>query len=894
MRPVIRRKELGDLRTLLSRHHSVALTGGIGTGRRSLLRALEADWEGIAVRVPSSPLDAQIAYSGIDGLLTAVGAPVDDVAIPAERTLDEVALSALTALDALPEEKNMLVLVPNADEMDLDSQRVLGRILRRRRTGPLSIVITARSVSDDGPFASVPEIALSDLSIAELVDLAHELSAVRFGHLTLAEEAALVAAHAASGRPLALSRILDEMALSEIRGEIALTLPVRVGPASHPMIAELVDGTSPDSEEILRCLSLAPLTPVRPLADRMPGFWEAIDELESRGAIERRGAFLRIPHGLVRASVQQSMSAGQRRRTHLDLAQDCAETWPQVEAWHTSFVAPDEETPELLTAHATGLIRQGFVACGIEFVERALKVSAAPERLHERILDVAEALADRGQFVFARRYSTLASRSSHPGIAVRARTLDVRNEFVRTQTLPSSLLMPWSRREAAEAPAEVARLQLTLALCHCERGEYADAQELVELAEAAQDSFHDGERQLAQAVRILLESNRGDDASALRGFIALQEEQEAFEPTFGLAVASGLMLTEHYDRASAVLDRVRMDCEPSRTWRRQADCLRAELEIRLGRIRRASDVIDRITAASESEASRGSGLIRQDRLLLLRCWHLFMSGRPGDAGTVEEEAAALAMTTGNRSLLAELNAVQGRYLLSVDCPAEAVDHLRRCAELSGAEVNPNVRRFEGDLIEALVRLGRREHASVMLQQLRRRADRCPSRWTELAVSRSEAMLAAGTTCTELFGRALREASSPEFAFEKALTHAAFASRLADNGAGMKAREQRTAAAALLHEAGAERLAEQLLAGRTEAAEIEALPDLPRLGELSDEERKVVELVRMGLKNREIAERIFVSLRTVELRLTAVYRKLDVGSRTELVSRLAGNPRLAAV
>src|SRR5699024_9035387 len=77
-----------------------------------------------------------------------------------------------------------------------------------------------------------------------------------------------------------------------------------------------------------------------------------------------------------------------------------------------------------------GLIRQGFVACGIEFVERALKVSAAPGRLHERILDVAEALADRGQFVFARRYSTLASRSSHPGIAVRARTLDVRNEFV--------------------------------------------------------------------------------------------------------------------------------------------------------------------------------------------------------------------------------------------------------------------------------------------------------------------------------------------------------------------------------------------------------------------------------------------------------------------------------
>src|SRR5699024_3260944 len=115
-------------------------------------------------------------------------------------------------------------------------------------------------------------------------------------------------------------------------------------------------------------------------------------------------------------------------------------------------------------------------------------------------------------------------------------------------------------------------------------------------------------------------------------------------------------------------------------------------------------------------------LIRQDRLLLLRCWHLFMSGRPGDAGTVEERAAALAMATGNRSLLVALNDVQGRYLLSVDCPAGAVDHLSRWAELSGAEVSPNVRRFEGDLIEVLVRLGRREHASMMLQQLRRRAD----------------------------------------------------------------------------------------------------------------------------------------------------------------------------
>ena len=46
-----------------------------------------------------------------------------------------------------------------------------------------------------------------------------------------------------------------------------------------------------------------------------------------------------------------------------------------------------------------------------------------------------------------------------------------------------------------------------------------------------------------------------------------------------------------------------------------------------------------------------------------------------------------------------------------------------------------------------------------------------------------------------------------------------------------------------------------------------------------------------MKNREIASRIFVSLRTVELRLTSVYRKLEVGSRTELIARLAREPAL---
>ena len=42
----------------------------------------------------------------------------------------------------------------------------------------------------------------------------------------------------------------------------------------------------------------------------------------------------------------------------------------------------------------------------------------------------------------------------------------------------------------------------------------------------------------------------------------------------------------------------------------------------------------------------------------------------------------------------------------------------------------------------------------------------------------------------------------------------------------------------------------------------------------------------GLTNREIADRTFLSPKTVEVNLTRVYRKLGVRSRAVLASRLA--------
>nr|WP_246497691.1 helix-turn-helix transcriptional regulator [Sphaerisporangium rubeum] len=54
-----------------------------------------------------------------------------------------------------------------------------------------------------------------------------------------------------------------------------------------------------------------------------------------------------------------------------------------------------------------------------------------------------------------------------------------------------------------------------------------------------------------------------------------------------------------------------------------------------------------------------------------------------------------------------------------------------------------------------------------------------------------------------------------------------------------------------------------------------------LGTLTPAERAVVALVCEGLSNREIAERMVLSRKTIEFHLTNVFRRLDVPTRADL-------------
>ena len=103
---------------------------------------------------------------------------------------------------------------------------------------------------------------------------------------------------------------------------------------------------------------------------------------------------------------------------------------------------------------------------------------------------------------------------------------------------------------------------------------------------------------------------------------------------------------------------------------------------------------------------------------------------------------------------------------------------------------------------------------------------------------------------------------------------------------MESREPLREALALADALGTESLA------REAHAELAATGARPRRRQLSGAdaltptERRVAELAAAGHGNRDIAQALFVSRKTIEMHLGHTYRKLDIDSRADLAAALA--------
>lgn len=124
----------------------------------------------------------------------------------------------------------------------------------------------------------------------------------------------------------------------------------------------------------------------------------------------------------------------------------------------------------------------------------------------------------------------------------------------------------------------------------------------------------------------------------------------------------------------------------------------------------------------------------------------------------------------------------------------------------------------------------------------------------------------------------------------------YAAALADLGSSLRRANRRAEAREFLRGGLelAQRLGATVLTDRAHE-ELIATGARPRrlvlsgVDSLTPSERRIATMAAEGLSNREIAQALFVTLRTVEMHLSNAFRKLDISSRTQLPAALASSP-----
>jgi DNA-binding CsgD family transcriptional regulator len=142
---------------------------------------------------------------------------------------------------------------------------------------------------------------------------------------------------------------------------------------------------------------------------------------------------------------------------------------------------------------------------------------------------------------------------------------------------------------------------------------------------------------------------------------------------------------------------------------------------------------------------------------------------------------------------------------------------------------------------------------------------------------------------EPFDAALREHERWCNRFELGRTQLAFGEYLRRRKRRAEARVQLRAAVTGFEEVGAAVWAER---GRTElqaTGERVRRRDPSTLDVLTPQELQVARLVATGLTNREVAQRLFLSPKTIDTHLGHVFRKTGVRTRAELGHKLRHSP-----
>jgi len=643
---------------------------------------------------------------------------------------------------------------------------------------------------------------------------------------------------------------------------------------------------------------------------------QAIGRAEEAGIlrVDERGR-VSYTHPLLASAVYGSASVARRREIHRDLAARTSS--PEERARHLALAtdAPDEKVAVALVDAAGSARGRGAPDTAVELLELACGLTPKDDlhALHAREIELARSLYGAGDPPRARDVLRKVVAEVAPG-SLRARAL---------------LLLALAEEGAGGSEVATELCERALLDARGDRGLLAEIH-----AAASRLCDHDAPRKRAHAQAALDLAGAGWSDGRLRAYVLLAHAEAEFysgrgihrdtleeatrlvEPEGAATAASAPghghpSRTTHFDsdvrpaeRLLGILGIYADDLEPARAVFAAARRVEAEtgdeaqlavtlsrlatIELKAGRWGLADGHLQEMARLVERI---GQPTLRQ-RMLALRGRLDTLLGHVESARAAADEALAIAAGARWAWETTQSHATLGLYGLTVGDLGTARAELDQADEgyrrMGLAE--PSLIAHQADHVEALIADGDLERAEAALARFEMQGQAARRPWALATAARCRGLLlsAAGDLEDALraLERACAEHASTPLPFELGRT-------LLVRGQIHRRLKQRSLARKMLLESLGifERLGAPLWAERARA-ELERIGVPRRVRDtLTPTEERVAALAATGLTNREIAERAFLSPKTVEANLARVYGKLGIHSRAQLGRMMAERERV---
>ncbi len=847
------------------------VTGEPGIGKSHLIDEAHALVESSVMVVQANRAESTLSLSGISDLISALHGK-QTVELGGQFSLRSRAPERMFAAahDLLSlirgfHLKPTLVVIDDVDLMDADSQMLIGLMANRLVGTNVRLVASATTIDQDNQLSGVSTTHLTPFSTSDMNAMAADL-------VPAGDEVCLrIIVERCGGNPRILQEHLHDIDAEVLSGNGWLTLPPRSTDTTDAIVTPMLRNLSPTARELLETIALAPLCHASVIAGRGDAADDDAEDLIDVGLLRSDGPYLLVADPRVRNYCYWRTSARARRERHAELAVTTAEHSEHLAAWHRSFDGHDA-TAELL-AGAAGLADLGQVEAAIELAERALRKSDRIEDHLPAISDLATALLLRSEAPLAARYTSRARSASAPTEhATRLAILTVAANAMHHQGVADEEVKALVALHSGTDPVGAATLVALAAYMRAERWEAEEAKALLAATANIRDQLDEVAIERLKHVQIALDALLGGPSSEEQTplEIAIDSPRKS-APSLLLLHGRALSYREEYAQARHVLTLVVNHPQSvDRVWEDLARYAQVGNEMRAGQFRMARDVMASWRQGSPWTRRRSS------RRAFLLAWYDYSLGRLDSAEAALEQCVKLATTEDFPAARATALALRGTIALQSGDHETAVGHLRLVTAFSSKFRNPSLLRHWTDYIEACLLTDRTKEASSAFKALKLRNTRHASRWGELAARRCHALMTPGEASLALFQAAVDEFADDESPYEKGRTLLAFAGRQDLLGLDVEARRTRASAIASFDSAGA--------AGWALTSAPATAEDHPILQTLNDEEREIVRCVLAGMRNREIATALYVSVRTVEARLTHVYRALGVQSRSQLMAQ----------